>query len=265
MVAYEDHEFPNKREEWEKRVHPDDLARVKTEMRDHFEGRESLSWVEFRFRHKDGSYRWIRSRAFVLRDPTGHVCRMAGSFEDITDRKLAEDALRESEERYRSVIAAMQDGIVLFDTDGHIVACNASAERILGLSADQMMGRTPHDPRWQCIHEDGSPFPGDTHPPMVTLRTGKPCRDVVMGIRKPDGTLTWISINSQPLYKSDGTTLSGVVASFEDITDRKRVTARPPGWRAFASPLLQAVQPQSAFESTLRTISAERIPAEGAH
>jgi PAS domain S-box-containing protein len=265
MVAYEEHEFPNRREEWEKRVHPDDLARVKSEMRDHFEGRESLSWVEFRFRHKDGSYRWIRSRAFVLRDPAGQVCRMAGSFEDITDRKLAEDALRESEERYRSVIAVMQDGIILLDADGHIIACNATAERILGLSADQMMGRTPHDPRWQAIHEDGSAYPGETHPPMVTLRTGKPCRDVVMGVHKPDGTLTWISINSQPLYKSDGTTLSGVVASFEDITERKRVTARPPGWRAFGSPFLQAVQPQSAFEATLRTISAERIPAEGTH
>jgi PAS domain S-box-containing protein len=263
MVAYEDHEFPNRREEWEKRVHPDDLTRVKSEMRDHFQGRESLSWVEFRFRHKDGSYRWIRSRAFVLRDPVGQVCRMAGSFEDITDRKMAEEALRESEARYRSVIAAMQDGIALLDTDGHIVACNASAERILGLSADQLMGRTPRDPRWQSIHEDGSPFPGETHPPMVTLRTGQPCRDVVMGIHKPDGSLTWISINSQPLHKPDGTTLSGVVASFEDITERKRVSARPPGWRAFGSPLLQALQPQSAFESTLRSISSERIPGEG--
>jgi PAS domain S-box-containing protein len=265
MLGYEDHEFPNRREEWENRVHSDDLARVKSEMRDHFEGQESLSWVEFRCRHKDGSYRWIRSRAFVLRDPAGQVCRMAGSFEDITDRKMADDALRESEERYRSVIAAMQDGIVLLDTDGHIVACNASAERILGLTADQMMGRTPHDPRWRAIHEDGSQFPGATHPPMVTLRTGQPCRDVVMGVHKPDGSLTWISINSQPLYKADGTTLSGVVASFEDITDRKRVSARPPFLRAFASPFVQAVQPQSAFESTLRTISAERIPAEGTH
>ena len=98
-----------------------------------------------------------------------------------------------------------------------------------------MMGRTPHDPRWQSIHEDGSTFPGETHPPMTTLRTGQPCRDVIMGVRKPDGTLTWISINSQPLYKPDGTTLSGVVASFEDITERKRVSARPPGWLAFAN------------------------------
>jgi PAS domain S-box-containing protein len=93
MIGYEDDELPNLRQEWEKRVHPEDLERVRSELRAHFKGRESVSWVEFRFRHKDGSYRWIRSRAFVLRDPTGRVYRMAGSHEDITDRKMAEQEL----------------------------------------------------------------------------------------------------------------------------------------------------------------------------
>jgi PAS domain S-box-containing protein len=140
---------------------------------------------------------------------------------DITARKVAEEAIRKSEDRYRSVIAAMQEGIVLMDADGTIRACNASAERILGLSADQMMGRTSLDPRWRAVHEDGTPFPGETHPVMVTLRTGQPCSNVIMGVHKPDGALTWISINSQPLLEADGVTPAGVVASFEDISDRK--------------------------------------------
>src|SRR5262245_8830008 len=71
-------------------------------------------------------------------------------------REWDEEALRESEERYRSVIAAMQEGVVLLGADGCICACNASAERILGLSAEQIMGRTTFDPRWHAIHEDGS-------------------------------------------------------------------------------------------------------------
>ena len=57
---------------------------------------------------------------------------------------------------------------------------------------------------------------------MVTLRTGRPCTDVVMGVHKPDGTRTWITVNAQPLFEADGRTLAGVVASFEDITGRKR-------------------------------------------
>jgi PAS domain S-box-containing protein len=232
MLGYADHEFPNRSEEWATRIHPEDIDRVRAELDAHFKSRESLSWVEFRFRHKDGSYRWIRSRAFVLRDATGRVYRMAGSHEDITDRKVAEEQLaheryrlRQSEERYRSVIAAMQDGILILDADGGIRSCNAAAERILGLSAEQLMGRASHDPRWRVIREDGSPFPPEERPPVVALRTGRPCTDVVLGVHKPDGTLTWITVNAQPLRAADGQTLAGVVASFEDITERKRIEA----------------------------------------
>ena len=222
MLGYEDHEFPNRIEEWSNRLHPDDVDRVRAALRAEAEGRESLSWLEFRMRHKDGSYRWIRSRAFILRDAAGRIYRKAGSHEDITDRKDAEEALRQSQERYRSVIAAMQDGILLLDADGGIRECNRAAERILGLSADQLMGRSPHDPRWRAVREDGAPVPGDTNPAMVTLRTGRPCTDKVMGVHKPDGTLTWITVNAQPLFQADGRTLAGVAASFEEITDRKR-------------------------------------------
>jgi PAS domain S-box-containing protein len=99
MLGYEDHEFPNRSEEWAKRVHPEDIKRVRRELVAHFKSQEPLSWVEFRMRHKDGSYRWIRSRAFVLRDATGRVYRMAGSHEDITDRKTAEELLRQTAEQ----------------------------------------------------------------------------------------------------------------------------------------------------------------------
>src|SRR5262249_681980 len=98
----------------------------------------------------------------------------------------------------------------------------AAAERILGLSVEQIKGRTPHDPRWRAILEDGSPVPGDTNPAMVTLRTGRPCTDNIMGVHKPDGTLTWITGNAQPLFEADGRKLAGVAVSLEDITARKR-------------------------------------------
>lgn len=112
--------------------------------------------------------------------------------------------------------------IVLLDSGGTIRACNASAERILGLSADEIMGRTARDPRWRAIHEDGSPFLDETRPAIVTLRTGQPSSDVIMGVYKPNGELSWICINSQPLFQADGVTVSGVVSSFSDITEHKR-------------------------------------------
>lgn len=144
---------------------------------------------------------------------------------DVTERRHAEEQIRRSEERYRSVVSAMSEGIVLQDATGVIEACNASAETILGLTQDQMLGLTSVDPRWRAIHEDGSPFPGETHPAMVTLRTGEPLSNVIMGVHKPDGTLTWISINSQPLVRPGEAKPHAVVTSFADITERRQTEA----------------------------------------
>ncbi|MGH7534669.1 MAG: hypothetical protein ACREMG_03685 [Gemmatimonadales bacterium] len=72
------------------------------------------------------------------------------------------------------------------------------------------------------MSDDGSPVPLDEHPALVTLRTGRPCRRVVMGIETPEGRLVWIEINSQPLIQPDRAHLYGVVVSFSDITERRR-------------------------------------------
>ena len=200
-------------------VHPDDRQSTVAEaQRLASGGGETTVSFENRYRCSDGSYKWL------LWTATGYASRQLiyAAARDITERKQAEEALRKSEERYRSVIAAMQDGVVLLDADGSIRACNSSAERILGLTAEQITGRTALDPRWRAIHEDGSPFPAATFPAAVTLGTGQPCSNVIMGVYKPDGKLTWISINSEPLLEADGATLAGVVASLEDITERRR-------------------------------------------
>ncbi|MFN8458937.1 MAG: PAS domain S-box protein [Anaerolineae bacterium] len=105
---------------------------------------------------------------------------------------------------------------------GEIVACNPAAERILGLTQDQMMGRTSVDPRWQAIHEDGTSFPGESHPAIRTLQTGQPQRNVTMGVHKPDGNLTWILINSEPLFQPGASEPYAVVATFSDITQQRQ-------------------------------------------
>jgi PAS domain S-box-containing protein len=140
--------------------------------------------------------------------------------QDITDRKRAEEARRQTEERLKLIFATVAEGIVVQDTQLAIVECNASAGRILGLTAGQMAGRTSLDRRWHAVREDGSPFPGEEHPAAVTLRTGAPARDVIMGIHQPNGQLGWISINTEPLRDAAGR-VELVVASFSEITSRK--------------------------------------------
>lgn len=148
---------------------------------------------------------------------TLYTCR------DITERMRIEEALRESEKKHRTLFETMAQGVVYQNADGEITSANPAAERILGLSLDQMRGRTSVDTRWRAIHDDGTDFPGDTHPAMVALRTGEEVRDVVMGVFNPkQEAYTWININAIPLFRPRETEPYQVYTAFEDITERKR-------------------------------------------
>jgi PAS domain S-box-containing protein len=143
---------------------------------------------------------------------------------DVSERKLAEAALRDSEERHRALFETMAQGVVYQDADGRITSGNPAAQRILGMSLAQMQGRTSIDPRWRAIHEDGSDFPGDTHPAMVALRTGDTVRNVVMGVFHPEEEeYRWININAVPQFRSGEDRPYQVYTTFEDITSRRRV------------------------------------------
>lgn len=140
--------------------------------------------------------------------------------EDISQRKKMESELRESEEKYRSVVTTLSEGLVLHDPTGKIMFANRAAERVLGLTRAQMEGRDSLDSCWKSIHEDGTDYPGETHPAAITLKTGEAVEGAIMGVHKPDGSLSWIRINSRPVH-SDGNHLLGVVATFLDITTQK--------------------------------------------
>ena len=125
------------------------------------------------------------------------------------------------EDRLRSIQGAMAEGIVFQKADGVIIDCNPSAEKTLGLSRDQILGRKSGNPHWQAVHEDGRVFPGEEHPAMVSLRTGQPCRDVIMGLRLPDGGQRWININTEPMLRRGEIRPYAVLTSFSDITKRR--------------------------------------------
>lgn len=120
-----------------------------------------------------------------------------------------------------SVLAAMVEGVVIQRQDGTIVFANPAAERVLGLQFDQLTGRTSIDPRWRAEHEDGSPFPGDTHPSMVTLGTGRAVRNVFMSVRRPDETRALIEVNAEPVFQAGSPRPTHVVATFIDVSERR--------------------------------------------
>lgn len=114
----------------------------------------------------------------------------------------------------------MREGVVVQDRSGAIVQANEAAERILGLRLADMAGRTSTDPRWRAEREDGSTFPGEAHPSMVSLATGRPVRGVLMAVHRPDGSRTLIEINAEPICATGETTPGHVVTTFIDVTER---------------------------------------------
>lgn len=142
---------------------------------------------------------------------------LTGVLTDISARKQVEAALCASTESFRIFFETMPQGVVYHATSGRITAANPAACALLRLSLDQLLGKTPFDPAWRAIHEDGSDFPAEQHPAMEALRTAQPVRQVVMGLCLPDGSLIWLQVNAKPLFKRGE--LSEVYASFEDITE----------------------------------------------
>jgi len=127
---------------------------------------------------------------------------------------LADDALR-------SVIADLQLGVLIQGARTEILYCNRAAAELLGVSEENMLGKTFTDPQWDVIQEDGRLFPPADHPAARVIRTGLSARGVVMGVHRPSGRdLVWLDVNADPLADSDGR-VSRVVCAFSDITARK--------------------------------------------
>jgi len=174
------------------------------------------------FQQKDGSQIFgMMSAKIITLQGTPHIISVT---RDITERKQAEDAMRENEEQYRVLFEKMAQGLVKQDAAGRIINANSAAERILGLSLDQMQGRTSVDPRWRAVHQDGTDFSGETHPAMVALKTGKEVRDVVMGVFNPaKEAYSWIMINAVPQFHPGQERPYQVFTIFDDITERKQM------------------------------------------
>jgi PAS domain S-box-containing protein len=114
-----------------------------------------------------------------------------------------------------------QEGMVLHLADGTIQACNRSAQRILGVGAEQIEEWISLKSSWRAIAEDGSPILQEMHPAMVALRTGEPNSGSTIGFYQPNAGLIWLLVNSQPLFRAKETIPYAVVTTFTDLTKQK--------------------------------------------
>lgn len=192
-------------------VYPEDRVRVLDAMEQ--QGRGEPTDTEYRIIRTDGSVRWIRDRGFPIKDGSGKVYRVAGVAEDITERRQAEQALRETNETLRALIHASPLAIFALDSEGKVKMWNPAAERLFGWR------------EYEIFNQRFPILPVDQEEELDLLQKrvceGKGFTGLETCHSRKDGSSVDISISVAPLPGSEPTT-TGIVAVVADISDRKK-------------------------------------------
>ena len=201
-------------------IHPDDRDMVFDRHVRRMKGEELPHLYSFRIIHKDSKIRWVELNAVLIKW-SGKAATL-NFLTDITERKQSEEELKKQLNLFERITETSPIGITLVDSDGSIRFANLSAEKILGLTKDEITGRVYNDPRWHIVDESGGPFPEDKLPFFRVMKTGAAVHNVRHGIKWPGGRSVILSINAAPL-KDDSDKVIGMVAALQDITEHKRM------------------------------------------
>jgi diguanylate cyclase (GGDEF)-like protein/PAS domain S-box-containing protein len=148
---------------------------------------------------------------------------------------------------FQTILSALEEGVLVQDASGGVRSANPAAERMLGLTAEELAGG--RRPDWELIHEDGTPFPPEEQPARLCLTTGRAQPGVIIGLSSPDGSTRWIRISTVPLFDPATGRASAVVSSFADVS-AQLLAERELERRALSDPLTGVAN---------RTLLAERI------
>jgi len=205
---------------WLEAIHPYD--RQKPDLAWDWERREPQSLekqpleLEYRLRRFDGVYRWFLGRHAPLLDLGGQLMGWVCTATDVDSHKRVRDS-------FEHLFQTTPNGVLYQDATGQITDANPAAERILGLTLEQLIGRVATDPRWYALGEDGSRLAEHEHPPLRALHTGKAILGTVIGVYNPVLKATcWLCVDALPQFQPGEDTPYQVYTHFEDITERKQ-------------------------------------------
>ena len=169
--------------------------------------------------------RWLQLRCVKSRlvDRDGRLLGVLGVSHDISDTRRAERALRDSEAHYRSVVSALNEGILVCDTDGMLVSCNPAAERMVGMTQADWRGGSVMPPGWTARHADGTSMPLAETPAMRVLAGEPPLHDVLVLWTRPGEATLFFETSAVSVPNPDTGEMMAVVTSFADVTERQHM------------------------------------------
>lgn len=184
---------------------------------------EKGAWTgEILYRRMDGNDYYFKATATYLYTDNCKPQSVLVVCHNITEAKKKEQELVSAEAKYQILLNTLPEGVMMIDADGKISACNKRGAEIFGLTQAQLLGQSVDKFSWKAIKPDFTPFPVAEYPPVVSLQTGFPQRNVVMGLEHPVNGLTWLSLNSEALIRPGEFEPYAVVVSYKDITEAKK-------------------------------------------
>jgi PAS domain S-box-containing protein len=154
---------------------------------------------------KNGQEYQIADSAAPIRNASSEIVGVVLVFSDVTEGYRVQAALRSSEQQYRSLLENLSSGVVVHSPDTSILLSNSMAGNLLGLTQDQMLGKTAPDPDWCFLQEDGTPMPLKDYPVNRVIASGERLQNYVVGVRRPDRPEpTWVLCNAYPVLDDQG-------------------------------------------------------------
>lgn len=203
--------------------HPDDQESIRNDTHKRAINGQGNILVRYRIRHADGHYIWFESLTQPITDDNGAVVELHTTSRDVTDHQNLLDQLAQNEALYRAGVQSLEEGVMVFNTDGFLIAHNPQALDILGVPGETLTDAALMQVIDKAICADGTPCPVDAFPSRVTLNTGEARRKEVLGIEHPSHKgRRWLSINSRPVEGAvqRGANDAAVVVSCSDVTER---------------------------------------------
>ena len=211
QLGYEPEQFTQDPGFWAERIHPDEQEQILAGVEQVFEsGRYT---PEHRFRHADGSWRWMRDDLTLNRDDDGNPLMIIGSWLDITHRRRSEENLKKSEDRYRSLVENSADWIWEMGLDFQHTYSNRQLEKILGYSTDEFAQLSPHE----LMHPEDMKYAAARLPSLIAERRG--WEGWVVRFRHKDGSYRYLESNAHPILDAAGA-VCGFRGVDRDITER---------------------------------------------